>query len=86
MEERESSSKSAREAAVFNKKRAEGRDESDRPKKLQLKVRTLNPANTISYVQVRQMVFLISRVCVGVFIIIIWYFLSLASSSVVLLG
>lgn len=52
MEERESSSKSAREAAVFNKKRAEGRDESDRPKKLQLKVRTLNPANTISYVQI----------------------------------
>lgn len=66
MEERESSSKSAREAAVFNKKRAEGRDESDRPKKLQLKVRTLNPANTISYVQVRPMAFLISCVCVCV--------------------
>lgn len=37
----------------FNKRRAEGRDKSDRPQKtLQLKVRTLNPANTISYVQV----------------------------------
>lgn len=46
MEERERS-------AGFNKKRAEGRDESDRPKKLQLKVRTLNPANTIAYVQVK---------------------------------
>ncbi|XP_042049465.1 tRNAse Z TRZ4, mitochondrial-like [Salvia splendens] len=45
MEEREGS-------AGFNKKRAEGRDESDRPKKLQLKVRTLNPANTIAYVQI----------------------------------
>ncbi|XP_042052514.1 tRNAse Z TRZ4, mitochondrial-like [Salvia splendens] len=45
MEERERS-------AGFNKKRAEGRDESDRPKKLQLKVRTLNPANTIAYVQI----------------------------------
>ncbi|XP_041015141.1 tRNase Z TRZ3, mitochondrial [Juglans microcarpa x Juglans regia] len=37
----------------FNKRRAEGRDKSDRPlKTLQLKVRTLNPANTISYVQI----------------------------------
>ncbi|KAL1551517.1 tRNAse Z trz4, mitochondrial, variant 2 [Salvia divinorum] len=45
MEERERS-------AGFNRKRAEGRDESDRPKKLQLKVRTLNPANTIAYVQI----------------------------------
>lgn len=37
----------------FNKRRAEGRDKSDLPKKnLQLKVRKLNPANTISYVQV----------------------------------
>lgn len=37
----------------FNKRRAEGRDKSDLPKKnLQLKVRKLNPANTISYVQI----------------------------------
>ncbi|CAL1400324.1 unnamed protein product [Linum trigynum] len=37
----------------FNKKRAEGRDESDRPRKnLHLKVRKLNPTNTISYVQI----------------------------------
>lgn len=53
MEER---AKGAPEAAGFNRKRAEGRDESDRPKKLQLKVRTLNPANTICYVQVSPMV------------------------------
>ena len=38
----------------FNKRRAEGRDKTDLPKKnLQLKVRKLNPANTISYVQVQ---------------------------------
>lgn len=38
----------------FNKRRAEGRDKTDQPKKtLQLKVRKLNPVNTISYVQVR---------------------------------
>lgn len=49
----EKRAKSAPEAAGFNRKRAEGRDESDRPKKLQLKVRTLNPANTICYVQVK---------------------------------
>ncbi|KAK4267424.1 hypothetical protein QN277_024207 [Acacia crassicarpa] len=37
----------------FNKKRAEGRDSSGLPKKnLQLKVRKLNPVNTISYVQI----------------------------------
>lgn len=39
-------------AAGFNKKRAEGRDKSSRPKDLKLKVRRLNPVNTISYVQV----------------------------------
>lgn len=38
--------------AGFNKKRAEGRDKSSRPKDLKLKVRRLNPVNTISYVQV----------------------------------
>ncbi|CAL1378215.1 unnamed protein product [Linum trigynum] len=39
--------------AGFNKKRAEGRDESDRARKnLHLKVRRLNPTNTISYVQI----------------------------------
>ena len=38
----------------FNKRRAEGRDKNDLPKKnLQLKVRKLNPINTISYVQVQ---------------------------------
>ncbi|XP_030969986.1 tRNAse Z TRZ4, mitochondrial-like isoform X2 [Quercus lobata] len=37
----------------FNKRRAEGRDKSDKPhKNLQLKVRKLNPVNTISYVQI----------------------------------
>jgi len=37
----------------FNKRRAEGSDKSGLPKKnLQLKVRKLNPINTISYVQV----------------------------------
>lgn len=36
----------------FNRKRAEGRDKNDGPKNLQLKVRKLNPVNTISYVQV----------------------------------
>ncbi|KAF2323437.1 hypothetical protein GH714_035450 [Hevea brasiliensis] len=36
----------------FNKRRAEGRDKSDKPKRnLQLKTRKLNPTNTISYVQ-----------------------------------
>ncbi|KAL0415203.1 UNVERIFIED_CONTAM: tRNAse Z TRZ4, mitochondrial [Sesamum latifolium] len=53
MEERETSTEGATEAFGFNRKRAEGRDDSDRPKKnLQLKVRKLNPANTIAYVQV----------------------------------
>lgn len=37
---------------VYNKKRAAGRDKNDRPKNLQLKVRKLNPINTICYVQV----------------------------------
>lgn len=37
----------------FNKRRAEGQDNIDRPKKnLQLKERRLNPTNTIAYVQV----------------------------------
>ena len=37
----------------FNKRRAEGKDKNDRPRKsLQLKVRELNPANTIAYAQV----------------------------------
>lgn len=36
----------------FNKRRAEGKDKNDKPKTLQLKVRKLNPANTIAYVQV----------------------------------
>ncbi|KAK6148833.1 hypothetical protein DH2020_016358 [Rehmannia glutinosa] len=53
MDERDESAKGASEDFGFNKKRAEGRDEIDRPKKnLKLKVRTLNPANTISYVQI----------------------------------
>ncbi|OVA20274.1 tRNase Z endonuclease [Macleaya cordata] len=36
----------------FNKRRAEGKDKSDKPKILQLKVRKLNPVNTICYVQI----------------------------------
>ncbi|XVF74547.1 hypothetical protein PTKIN_Ptkin13bG0118600 [Pterospermum kingtungense] len=37
----------------FNKRRAEGKDKSDRPKKNpQLKERRLNPTNTIAYVQI----------------------------------
>lgn len=37
----------------FNKRRAEGRDKNDASKKnLHLKVRKLNPINTISYVQI----------------------------------
>ncbi|XP_076894186.1 tRNAse Z TRZ4, mitochondrial-like isoform X2 [Bidens hawaiensis] len=36
----------------FNKKRAEGKDKSSRPKDLKLKVRRLNPVNTISYLQI----------------------------------
>jgi len=43
----------------FNKRRAEGRDSSDASRKnLQLKVRKLNPINTISYVQVSKFPFL----------------------------
>lgn len=37
---------------AYNKKRAAGKDKNDRPKNLQLKVRKLNPINTICYVQV----------------------------------
>lgn len=40
------------ESVGFNKRRAEGRDKSDKPKTLQLKVRKLNPINTICYVQI----------------------------------
>ncbi|KAM1804630.1 hypothetical protein ACFX12_030474 [Malus domestica] len=41
------------DTAGFNKRRAEGNDKSDRPKKnLQRKVRSLNPINTLSYVQI----------------------------------
>ena len=37
----------------FNKRRAEGLDKNDKPKKtLHLKTRELNPTNTICYVQV----------------------------------
>lgn len=46
-------SSSGSEHIGFNKRRAEGKDGSDKPKKnLQRKVRKLDPANTISYVQV----------------------------------
>ncbi|MED6208935.1 hypothetical protein PIB30_049775 [Stylosanthes scabra] len=38
--------------AGFNKKRAEGRDRNDAPKNLQLKLRKLNPVNTIAYLQI----------------------------------
>ncbi|KAH0982573.1 hypothetical protein GBA52_009750 [Prunus armeniaca] len=50
------------ETAGFNKRRAEGNDKNDRPKKnLQRKVRTLNPINTLSYVQIDHI--FLSRVC-----------------------
>ncbi|KAL2516197.1 tRNAse Z4 [Forsythia ovata] len=53
MEETTCNANNTGESIGFNRKRAEGRDASDRPKKnLQLKVRKLNPANTISYVQI----------------------------------
>jgi len=42
------------ESTGFNKRRAEGRDKGDKPKHLQLKVRKLNPVNTICYAQVRE--------------------------------
>uniref|UniRef100_A0A7N1A5V5 ribonuclease Z n=2 Tax=Kalanchoe fedtschenkoi TaxID=63787 RepID=A0A7N1A5V5_KALFE len=38
--------------STFNKRRAEGRDKNDKPKNLQLKVRKLNPVNTICYLQI----------------------------------
>ncbi|GKV27109.1 hypothetical protein SLEP1_g36315 [Rubroshorea leprosula] len=52
----------------FNKRRAEGEDENDRPNKnFQLKTRTLNPTNTIAYVRMFFIFALIlccfSRVC-----------------------
>lgn len=40
------------EPTGFNKRRAEGRDKGDKPKNLQLKVRRLNPVNTICYLQI----------------------------------
>lgn len=40
------------EPTGFNKRRAEGKDKGDKPKNLQLKVRKLNPVNTICYVQI----------------------------------
>lgn len=42
------------ETLGFSKRRAEGKDDSGKPERnLQLKVRKLNPTNTISYVQVK---------------------------------
>ncbi|XP_021862861.2 tRNase Z TRZ3, mitochondrial [Spinacia oleracea] len=40
------------DSSGFNRSRAEGRDKSDKPKKPQLKIRKLNPVNTICYVQI----------------------------------
>ncbi|CAA6666016.1 unnamed protein product [Spirodela intermedia] len=40
------------EGATFNRKRAEGRDRSAKPRNLQLKVRKLNPVSTICYAQI----------------------------------
>lgn len=40
----------------FNKRRAEGRDKSEKLKNLQLKTRKLNPVSTICYVQVKSLV------------------------------
>lgn len=50
---------SAKESSFgFNKRRAEGRDKDVHDKKkLQLKVRKLNPINTLSYVQVSILAF-----------------------------
>ncbi|KZV50110.1 zinc phosphodiesterase ELAC protein 2 [Dorcoceras hygrometricum] len=53
MEEKLDNTKSVDEGFGFNRKRAEGRDEGNRNKNnLQLKVRKLNPVNTIAYVQI----------------------------------
>ncbi|TYG97928.1 hypothetical protein ES288_A10G077200v1 [Gossypium darwinii] len=53
MEETTGQSKDSSSSFGFNKRRAEGRDKSDRPKKNpQLKERKLNPTNTIAYVQI----------------------------------
>lgn len=42
----------------FNRKRAEGRDGNSSPKRnLQVKLRKLNPVNTICYVQVTFLIF-----------------------------
>uniref|UniRef100_A0A803MN56 ribonuclease Z n=1 Tax=Chenopodium quinoa TaxID=63459 RepID=A0A803MN56_CHEQI len=40
------------ESSGFNKRRAMCKDKDDKPKNLQLKVRKLNPVNTICYVQI----------------------------------
>ncbi|KAL3840870.1 hypothetical protein ACJIZ3_025461 [Penstemon smallii] len=52
MEEKDGSTKAGNGTIGFNRKRAEGRDDSEPKKNLQLKVRKLNPVNTISYVQI----------------------------------
>ncbi|KAK8274423.1 hypothetical protein V6Z11_D10G072800 [Gossypium hirsutum] len=53
MEETTGQSKDSSSSFGLNKRRAEGRDKSDRPKKNpQLKERKLNPTNTIAYVQI----------------------------------
>ncbi|KAK4349944.1 hypothetical protein RND71_029257 [Anisodus tanguticus] len=53
MEESSSTATTESVGLGFNKRRAEGKDKNDGPKKnLQLKVRKLNPVNTISYVQI----------------------------------
>lgn len=49
------------ESVGFNRKRAEGRDKDNR-KTLQLKVRKLNPVNTICYVQVIFLLLLVLHV------------------------
>lgn len=57
----------------FNKRRAEGRDKSGKPKTLQLKMRKLNPVSTICYVQVRSYwVFRMCLVCVCFVFCKIW--------------
>ncbi|CAH9095462.1 unnamed protein product [Cuscuta europaea] len=53
MPEKMEGSSCGSEYVGFNKRRAEGNDNSDKPKKnLQRKVRKLNPVNTISYIQI----------------------------------
>lgn len=66
----------------FNKRRAEGNDKSDRPKKiLSLKDRKLNPANTICYVQVFYIFISASE-----YVYVVMYVLICTSDFVIVIG